>query len=172
MELDLANKIILDATAGNRMMWFNKNHPNALYVDEKKECNPDICCTWKDLSQFPDESFTLEVFDPPHYVGGWHNPDIKLNQDYGLLKPETWASDITIAFRELWRILKPEGVLLFKWNGHDINFTQVLKLFPVQPLFGQQVKESRSQKHPCSTKWFCFIKLPVQLACKTSEGQK
>lgn len=123
----MTEKKILDATAGHRMMWFNKNHPNAVYVDNKPECKPDILCDWKDLSRFPDEQFKLIVFDPPHYIEGWHNPDIKLNQDYGLLKKETWPSDIKIAFRELWRLLKPDGVLLFKWNDHDISFERILK---------------------------------------------
>jgi SAM-dependent methyltransferase len=153
------DKIILDATAGFRMMWFNKNHPNALYIDNREECKPDLLCDWKNLSAFPDEKFKLIVFDPPHYLSGWHNPNIKLNQDYGLLNFETWQSDVKIAFRELWRILKPEGVLLFKWNDHDVKFDKVLKLFPVKPLFGQQVKVSNSKNHPSSTIWFCFMKL-------------
>lgn len=158
--MSLDQKLILDATAGYRMMWFDKQDPDTLYIDERPECKPDILMSWKDLSKFPTESFKLIVFDPPHYLGkeGWHNPNIKLNQDYGLLKPETWPKDISCAFTELWRCLKPEGVLLFKWNDHDVRFDKVLSLLPVKPLFGQQVKVSNSKHHPTSTIWFCFMK--------------
>jgi len=156
----LDNKLILDATAGFRMMWFDKHDPDTLYIDEREECKPDILMSWRDLSKFPTESFKLIVFDPPHFRGdkGWHNPNIKLNQDYGLLKPETWPKDISNAFTELWRCLKIEGVLLFKWNDHDVKFDKVLSLLPIKPLFGQQVKTSASKHHPCSTIWFCFMK--------------
>ena len=33
----LSDKFILDACCGGRMMWFNKNHPNCLYIDIRKE---------------------------------------------------------------------------------------------------------------------------------------
>jgi hypothetical protein len=29
------NKTILDATCGGRMMWFNKNHPQSVYMDRR-----------------------------------------------------------------------------------------------------------------------------------------
>ncbi len=35
--MDLKNKFILDACCGGRMMWFNKKHPNVLYIDNRKE---------------------------------------------------------------------------------------------------------------------------------------
>jgi hypothetical protein len=33
---------IVDLTAGNRAIWFNKNHPNAVFIDKRREVNPDI----------------------------------------------------------------------------------------------------------------------------------
>ena len=33
----LENKFILDACCGCRMMWNNKQHPNVLYMDIRKE---------------------------------------------------------------------------------------------------------------------------------------
>lgn len=32
----MKEKLILDACCGGRMFWFNKKHPNALYVDQRK----------------------------------------------------------------------------------------------------------------------------------------
>ena len=159
---ETTHKFILDATAGFRMMWFNKNHPNCLYLDERPECEPDIVTDFRDLSRFNDETFRLIVFDPPHYLDKWHNAEIKINIDYGLLKAETWQSDLKKCFLECFRVLKDYGVLLFKWNNHDVDYRQVLKCFPIKPLFGQQVKTSKSKKHPCSTKWFCFMKIPEE----------
>lgn len=54
----LGDKKILDVTCGSRTMWFNKNHPNAIYCDKrnaelsgiwgesKSDCiiSPDIQC--------------------------------------------------------------------------------------------------------------------------------
>lgn len=88
----MSDKKILDATCGSRTIWFNKEHPAAIYCDIRKEeltgiwksgdgqsertcyIDPDIQCDFTDLP-FPDESFFLVVFDPPHlrYAGktGW-----------------------------------------------------------------------------------------------------
>jgi hypothetical protein len=33
---------ILDLTAGNRAIWFNKAHPLAVYIDKRAEVNPTI----------------------------------------------------------------------------------------------------------------------------------
>lgn len=30
------NKIILDACCGSRMFWFNREHPDVLYVDSRE----------------------------------------------------------------------------------------------------------------------------------------
>ena len=76
-------KKILDVTCGSRTIWFNKNHPAAIYCDVRdEECtgvwkstnrdsertcivHPDVLCDFTDLP-FPDNSFALVVFDPPH----------------------------------------------------------------------------------------------------------
>ena len=33
----MEDKKILDVTCGMRGIWFNKNHPNAIYCDRRKE---------------------------------------------------------------------------------------------------------------------------------------
>jgi hypothetical protein len=49
---------ILDATAGNRGVWFNKSHPLATYIDINPEVKPDIVmdCT---KTCFPDKTYDL-----------------------------------------------------------------------------------------------------------------
>ncbi|HIS50417.1 MAG TPA: class I SAM-dependent methyltransferase, partial [Candidatus Gallacutalibacter pullistercoris] len=79
-------KKILDVTCGSRTIWFNKNHPAAVYCDKRKEAyaniwastnskserqcvvNPDIQCDFTNLP-FEDNSFPLVIFDPPHLTG-------------------------------------------------------------------------------------------------------
>jgi SAM-dependent methyltransferase len=56
-------------------------------------------------------------------------------QKYGALD-KNWKEDIRSGFAECFRVLKEDGVLIFKWNEHDIPLREVLALTPVKPLFG------------------------------------
>lgn len=153
------DKFILDATAGFRMMWFNKHEPHTIYLDQRPECEPDIVGDFRDLKQFPDKTFRLIVFDPPHMIGKWHTMDTPIMRNFGGLVAETWQSDIRKGFSELWRVLKPFGVLLFKWNNHDIPTEKIVQLFPITPLFGQQVMQRINKHGDNRTLWFCFMKI-------------
>lgn len=71
-------KKILDVTCGSRSIWFDKNHPAALYCDVRDEeyteiwkstnhdsertciVHPDVLCDFTALP-FPDNSFSLVV---------------------------------------------------------------------------------------------------------------
>lgn len=79
----MMEKKILDVTCGSRSIWFDKNHPAAIYCDKRDEeytgvwkstkresertcyVHPDIVCDFTALP-FDDNSFALVVFDPPH----------------------------------------------------------------------------------------------------------
>lgn len=153
------DKKILDACCGSRMMWFDKACADAVFMDIRDEeltaCDgrsievkPDIVGDFRDMP-FDDESFRLVVLDPPHLRNlgctSW------LAQKYGVLLP-TWETDIRAAFDECMRVLKPEGILIFKWNEEQIKIRQILDIIPYKPLFG----------HPTSnhgkTIWMCFMK--------------
>ena len=164
---------ILDATCGSRSIWFNKRHPSALYVDRRKEhhegrfgkgqpanrvldISPDILADFTALP-FPDETFWHIVWDPPHFVGAketqWYC------KAYGTLNAENWREVLGAGFRECWRVLKPCGTLIFKWAEVSIPTSEVLKCFPVCPLYGH-----RSGKKS-GTHWIAFFKdgnMPVQ----------
>lgn len=77
-----SDKKILDACCGGRRFWFNKEHPNALYVDNQlveptivgkgkngriHEVKPDVVMDFRKLD-LPDNHFALVVFDPPHFT--------------------------------------------------------------------------------------------------------
>ena len=57
---------------------------------------------------------------------------------YGALDPETWQEDLRLMFRECFRVLKPYGVLIFKWNEVQISLSKILKLCDEKPLFGNK----------------------------------
>lgn len=159
-------KKILDVTCGSRTIWFNKHHPNTIYCDRRKEeysgiwkstkrdserkcvINPDIQCDFTDLP-FPDNTFSLVVFDPPHLT--------KLGEEswtykkYGKLE-SNWPMMIHDGFNECMRVLKPDGVLIFKWSEFEIPSNDVWNAIGQKPLFGHHSgKKSK-------TFWACYMK--------------
>ena len=156
-------KFILDACCSGRMMWFNKTHPNAIYIDIRKEekglckerpefcVEPDLQMDFRDL-KFPDGTFKLIAWDPPHLLSLGKNSIMR--KKFGCLDYQTWDSDLRKGFLELWRCLEDYGVLIFKWNVQEIPINKVLRLFPVRPLFGHTTG-SKSQ-----TRWMTFMKIP------------
>jgi len=162
------DKFILDATAGFRMMWFNKHHPNCIYLDNRPECEPDIVGDFRDLKQFPDERFRLIVWDPPHLLKDKGIQPMNLERLFGVLRADTWRQDLKRGFKELWRILSPYGILIFKWTNYSIMSNEILELLDEEPLF-YQISASRERKsrhgsrvREVQTLWFCFMKIPKQ----------
>ena len=161
-------KFILDATAGFRMMWFNKHEPHTIYLDQRPECEPDIVGDFRDLKQFPDETFRLIIFDPPHIIKNPTPQISNMERDFGSLRPDTWKNDLKQAFSELWRVLAPMGILLFKWNTVCQSTPEVMATFHVKPLVYQisstrkDVYDGQKRKKDCQTLWFCFMKFPEQ----------
>lgn len=161
----MENKLILDACCGGRIFWFNKKHTSVLYVDNRvtqphivgqgrnartRSCLPDKVMDFRNLN-LKDNQFTLVVFDPPHFNQLGKNSYTA--QTYGRLDPLTWKDDLTKGFAECFRVLKKGGVLIFKWNEYQIPLKEVLKLTPIEPLFGHP--SGKMQK----THWVCFMKL-------------
>lgn len=138
-------KPILDACCGSRMFWFDHDDPRAVFCDNRRveetlcdgrvlRIEPDVLCDFKALP-FPDESFYLVVFDPPHLkVAG---PKSWQAKKYGKL-PTGWEEELRQGFRECFRVLKPNGTLVFKWSEVQIPLSEVLPLAEVPPLFGDR----------------------------------
>ena len=71
---------MLDVCCGGRMFWFDKHHPDALYLDNRTlpkeylsdrqcvEVAPDAVMDFREID-LPDDHFSLVVFDPPHTRG-------------------------------------------------------------------------------------------------------
>lgn len=160
------DKHILDATCGSRSIWFDKHCPLAVYMDIREEhqtaiwkstkngnvrkldVNPDIIADFTNMP-FPDKSFELVIFDPPHLnqVGdtAW------MRKKYGKL-PEGWQSLLHGGFWECWRVLKPFGTLIFKWSEIQISTRDVINAIGKEPLFGH--RSGKAMK----THWLIYMK--------------
>lgn len=157
--LDTDMKRILDACCGSRMCWFDKDNPEALFMDIRQETttlcdgrtleiNPDVVGDFRNMP-FDNESFHIVLFDPPHLKNlgksSW------MAKKYGRLFP-TWEDDIKQGFDECMRVLKPNGTLIFKWNEQQIPTDKIIEVVGKKPLFGHT---SGKGNH---TIWMCFIK--------------
>lgn len=163
-ESAVVKKKILDVCCGGRMFWFDKKHPDALFVDRRitkpyivgkgkdkrlRSCLPDKVMDFRNLD-LKSNSFKLVVFDPPHFTSLGEKSYTA--QTYGRLDKKTWREDLTKGFAECFRVLKKDGILIFKWNEYDIRLSEILKLTPMQPLFGHP--SGKMQK----THWITFMK--------------
>lgn len=158
---------VLDACCGSRMFWFDRKDTRAIFMDNRRETHElkDSSSTGGsrtliidqdvlgDFTAMPflDETFALVCFDPPHLVrngrSGW------LAKKYGKLGAD-WREDIRKGFAECFRVLRPMGTLVFKWNEHEIPVREILALTKERPLFGNQ--SGKNSK----THWFVFLKGP------------
>ena len=162
--VDTAGKKILDATCGARTMWFNKHNPLVVYADKRMEhyeqrfehagncvldIKPDVQCDFTKMP-FDDGIFSLVVFDPPHLTEA--KDTAWLVKKYGKLD-ENWQQMLHDGFAECMRVLKPDGVLIFKWSEFNIPADAVWQAIGCKPLFGH-----RSGKKS-NTFWGCFMKI-------------
>lgn len=165
---DAADNLVLDPCCGSRMMWFDRTDQRALFGDRRDETitvvdrshhedgtrvlsiHPDARMDFRALP-FADDTFPLVVFDPPHLVRAGNTS--WLAAKYGRLSQD-WRDDLRKGFAECFRVLRPAGVLIFKWSEVQVATREVLALTPHSPLFG----------HPSGkrggTHWITFMKEP------------
>ena len=152
---------VLDACCGSRMMWFNKQNELALFADKRKEnailcdgraleINPDIQMDFTNMP-FPDNTFYHVVFDPPHLEHAGATSWIA--KKYGVLG-QSWQDDLRKGFKECFRVLKTNGILVFKWSEVQIKVKDILALTPHKPLYGHTTNKNKQR----GTHWFTFIK--------------
>lgn len=159
---------VLDPCCGGRMMWFDPRDQRCLFGDLRDETvvvtdrthredgtrvvevHPDVRFDFRDMP-FAKDSFALVVFDPPHLVRA--GPKSWLAAKYGKLGAD-WRDDMRAGFAECFRVLRPDGVLIFKWNETQVSVREILACTDHAPLFGHR-SGKRSNTH-----WITFMKPP------------
>lgn len=168
--MSVVPKTILDPCCGSRMWWFDRTHPAAVYGDIRHEVRmitdrshgkvdgqrvlriePDVQMDFRAMP-FPDESFHLVAFDPPHLVRA--GAKSWMAAKYGKLAQD-WRTDLKAGFGECFRVLKANGTLIFKWNETHVPLREILQLSPVPPLFGN------TSGRKSGTHWVVFMKPEV-----------
>ena len=157
-------KPILDVCCGGKMCYFDKHDPRVFFCDKRQikttlcdgrqfEVAPDLVADFTRLP-FPSNSFKVVVFDPPHLLRninanscnvGWQHTK------YGELNTG-WTDMLRLGFTECFRVLEPNGTLIFKWNETDIKLSEILKLTDQKPVLGHK-SGKRSNTH-----WVLFVK--------------
>lgn len=150
---------VLDPASGSRMFYFDKSDERVTFGDVRSETHqlcdgralsvtPDVVMDFRQIP-FPDASFNVVIFDPPHLVrvgkSSW------MFKKYGGLDVSTWREDLALGFAECFRVLAPNGVLIFKWNEIQIPVGDVLALTPMKPLVGH--RSGKASK----THWITFL---------------
>ena len=162
----MAELAVLDACCGSKMFWFDRNDARALFVDKRREehpidigtpgtrgrspiiVDPDLLADFSELP-FPNESFYMVVFDPPH-IERLHALGL-LTKKYGILCGD-WKDMLRRGFAECFRVLKPNGTLIFKWAESDHPVSSILALTDEKPLFGHK-SGAKAKTH-----WMVFMK--------------
>ncbi len=161
--IHLTNIPILDACCAAKMFYFDKDDPRVLFQDIRNtdiklndgriySIHPDIQGDFTKMN-FPDETFKMVIFDPPHLILEKENktPTGWQMQKYGWLN-KNWSEVLKKGFAECFRVLKHDGFLIFKWNETDIPISKILALTDQKPILGH-----RSGKRQ-NTHWVLFMK--------------
>ncbi len=156
----LNGRPVLDVCCCGKLFYYEKNTPVVTFQDIRQGIfeagkgrnvvvNPDRLEDFTKLSYQdggPTEGFSLVVFDPPHLKKA--GPHSFMRAKYGVLEKD-WEKELRQGFLQCFRVLRDEGILIFKWSTSDIPINEVLKLSPYRPLLGDQ-------RGP--TRWTAFIK--------------
>lgn len=144
---------ILDLSAGNRAVWYDKKNPLALFLDIRAEMNPDIVCDTKALPKEVGADYDLVVFDPPHVNCGKTSHMAKC---YGHFTTKQILETVEGSAKEAHRVTKPNALMALKWNDHDIRLQRVFDLMPQwEPLFGHITKDGSTSK---SQTYWCLLR--------------
>lgn len=147
---------ILDLSAGNRAIWFNKKHPLCTYLDMRESVRPDIVCDTRNIPDSVGKDFDLIVFDPPHMNCG---PNSNMSKSYGYFKTSEILDTVEKTAKEAYRISKSTAFMALKWNDHDIKLPRILALMPQwEPLFGHGMRNRSGVQKVSQTYWVLLMK--------------
>lgn len=142
---------ILDPCCGSKMFYYDKDCPIVTFgdireldthlCDGRSLCiKPDVLLDVTNLD-FDDCEFDVVVFDPPHLINAGDNSWLKLK--YGSLNKNEYRKWLKTAFSECFRVLKQNGIMIFKWNECQVPFNTSIAQSPYRPLLGDKRGDTR-----------------------------
>jgi len=151
---------MLDATAGNRIMWNGRKAPHTIYMDKEIGLarSPDIFADNR-YCPFRDNVFETVIYDPPHYVNAppWMtDPEGRLGEKnmgtfFGSFSTKTeMLTSINKAQKEFQRIAKR---LCLKWVERSYSLWKILPFFRDWKII-QTLEMSRGRT---KTYWVTFV---------------
>ena len=171
--------MILDATAGNRVIWKKKHDERIIYLDvEKKlETKPTIIAD-NTQTPFKDGIFSTIFYDPPHtysfnsifysipdaetYRKNHPKDNRKYPSYYGteLYKNKSQLyKQVFLALKEFTRILREDGLLWFNWSELDIPLGKIIAVFTDwETNLKLAVSSPHQQLSECKNWWLCLAK--------------
>ncbi len=194
------NARILDATAGNRLIWMKKESPFILWADiePQLERKPDIVMDCR-KTNFPNNYFNVIIFDPPHgwgektgekffscrnekeariFVEKWKMKYRGVNY-YGMDKYQSKTQLLNYIHRsqlEFYRILKDEGILFMKWCELKIPYGNIKPFFSNwNEMIKLRINDSSQSLGNTQTWWLMLMKKPLgefEQSELASEGEK
>lgn len=157
---------ILDMSAGNRAMWFNKNDSRVVFLDKRESVKPTIVCDTTEIPYFVGEGYDLVVFDPPHENTGANS---HMATHYGHSTRAEIIETIKGSGREAHRVTRENALMAFKWNDHAFKLDKVLALMSDywEPLFGSHLKNRGGADAKSQSFWVMLLR-----KSPTPEGEK
>ena len=151
--------MILDATAGNRMMWAHTGKKSDYVVFMDKERNlaipPDVIATWQHLP-FRDKVFDCVIFDPPHSRFG----KTSIHQDTKGVRGRWWGNlprrYSSVFYKAAQEFSRVSNVLCFKWNETSHMIDKLLCLFKPWKIRYKMEYVSPMKRGKSTTWWVTF----------------
>lgn len=109
---------ILDATVNGGRFWRNTNHP-VIGIDIDFAHKPTLVAD-NTAMPFPDSSFDVIVYDPPHIPNQGKDKSKDFGTRFGLVVRSTKENQYTFSYtfppfvQEAYRVLRPDGLLFSK----------------------------------------------------------
>lgn len=142
---------VLDLSAGNRAIWFDKENPLATFLDKRESVKPTVVCDTRSIPDSVGKDFDLVVFDPPHENVGANG---NMTKFYGHSTRAEIKDTIALSSKEAHRLTKINALMAFKWNDHAFKLDDVLKLMPDwQPLFGHHLRNRGGSQAKTQSFW-------------------
>lgn len=152
---------ILDLSAGNRAIWFDKNNCHTVFLDRRESVNPTVVCDTRNIPESVGKDFDLVVFDPPHENVGANG---HMSKRYGHSTRADIVDTIKGSGKEAHRITKPNALMAFKWNDHAWKLDAVLEFLKPYwtPLFGHHLRNRGGPEATTQSFWVMLLRVETQ----------